>query len=140
MLQTESAESSQSHAYSTHMYRPPELDFQLFFFFPSLVIVVAGTSARVCSAAKLQHFLALWREASACRMLPSSLPPGPPPSETRLEAYTPPHAYRHAKRELAEAEYERARELLLRHGGFAEWRQAKRGLRAASPSLTPGPR
>ena len=87
-----------------------------------------GTSARISSASKLQHFLSLWREAYECRLLPSSLPPGPPPSEEILAAglRATPHAYRHLKREIAEKEYERARELLLNRHEFGEWRAAKR--------------
>jgi hypothetical protein len=98
-----------------------------------------GTSARVCSSSKLQHFLALWREAYDCRLTPSTLPSGPPPSEEAIEAglATTPHAYRHVKRELAEKEYERARELLLSRHDFAEWRMAKRHLTPGVLSASP---
>ena len=52
----------------------------------------------------------------------------PPPSEEILAAglRATPHAYRHLKREIAEKEYERARELLLNRHEFGEWRAAKR--------------
>ena len=39
-----------------------------------------------------------------------------------------PYAYRHLKRELAEKDYERARELLFSRRDYAEWRQAKRSV------------
>jgi hypothetical protein len=94
-------------------------------------------SARVSSASQLQQFLALWREAYECRLLPASLPADVPPSEELLEGRLrrAPHAYRLLKQQLAERDYVVARELLLTRGDFAEWRVAKR--RAGIPTVPP---
>ena len=96
-----------------------------------------GMSARVSSASQLQQFLALWREAYECRLLPASLPADVPPSEELLEGRLrrAPHAYRLLKQQLAERDYVVARELLLTRGDFAEWRVAKR--RAGIPTVPP---
>ena len=103
-----------------------------------------GSSSRVCSASKMQHFLSLWHEAYMSGLLPSTLPEGPPPSEELLrEGLTlTPYAYRQVKRSIAEAGYERARELLLNRHDYSEWRAAKQslGVRTGSPERSVGRR
>ena len=107
----------------------------------------AGT-ARVSPSSKLGTFLALWHEAYECRLLPSSLPSGPPPiDEAALmpnvsgagpataagARVQPAPSYRELKQALCEPEYARARGLLLSRHDFGEWRVPKALLGLADP-------
>ena len=93
-------------------------------------------SPRVAPSAKIRQFISLWREAYENRVLPSTLPRGPPPSDEAIELGigASPHAYRSVKHEMLDGEYERARELLLQRHDFGEWRLAKAHMGVPSAS------
>ena len=117
--------------------------------------VTAGQPSRVSSASQVQSFLTLWQRAHRCGLLPTSLrllcqaaagypqqlplptslPPGTPPTHDALTQGIHEHSYRSIKRWLAEQDYLAARELLLSRTAFREWATAKE--RMGVPTATP---